>query len=74
MHPNGLIRFNTSAGYATKEDLFTAIGTITFVYPLETPFDIDLTPEVISAVVGENNVWHDANGDTEVKFLEVVRN
>lgn len=29
------------------------------VYELATPFDIDLTPEVISAVVGTNNVFAD---------------
>lgn len=39
------------------------------VYELETPFDIDLTPEVISAVVGENNVFAGC-GQTTVKYLK----
>lgn len=39
------------------------------VYELATPFDIDLTPEVISAVVGTNNVFADC-GETEVKYLK----
>ena len=39
------------------------------VYELATPFDIDLTPEVISALVGENNVFADC-GKTEVKYLK----
>ena len=44
------------------------------IYPLATPFDIDLTPVQIEQLLGKNNVWHDGNGDTEVKYLEVVRN
>lgn len=52
-----------------------ANGTpLTILYPLETPFDIDLTPVQVEQILGKNNVWHDANGDTEVKYLEVVRN
>ena len=43
------------------------------VYPLATPFDIDLTPEVISAIVGTNNVYSDTNGDTEVKYKEGIQ-
>lgn len=38
------------------------------VYELATPFDIDLTPEVISAIVGTNNVFADC-GETEVEYL-----
>ena len=34
------------------------------VYELATPFDIDLTPEVISAIVGENNVFADCGNVT----------
>lgn len=61
---------------ATVADFLTYISSnpIEVVYELSTPFDIDLTPEQIEALLGVNNVWHDANGDTEVKFLEVVRN
>ena len=35
--------------------------------------DIDLTPEVISAVVGTNNVYSDTNGDTTVKFRDSIQ-
>ena len=42
-------------------------------YVLATPFDIDLTPEVISAIVGTNNVYSDTNGDTEVKYKEGIQ-
>ena len=39
-------------------------------YELATPFDIDLTPEVISAVVGTNNVVFADCGETTVKYLK----
>lgn len=38
------------------------------VYELATPFDIDLTPVQIRALVGENNVFADC-GETEVEYL-----
>ena len=43
------------------------------VYPLATPFEIDLTPEVISAIVGTNNVYSDTNGDTEVQYKDSIQ-
>ena len=46
---------------------------IEIVFELATPFDIDLTPEVISAVVGTNNVYSDTNGDTTVKFKDSIQ-
>ena len=69
IHPNGFVRFNTANAYQSTSDCFTAIGEITVVYPLETPFDIDLTPEVIEAIVGTNNVFADC-GQTTVKYLK----
>jgi hypothetical protein len=39
------------------------------IYELATPFDIDLTPEIISAIVGTNNVFADC-GETTVKYLK----
>ena len=46
---------------------------IRILYELDTPFDIDLTPEVISAVVGENNVYSDTNGDTTVQYKDSIQ-
>lgn len=70
MHPNGLIRFNTAKSYDTASDLLADIGTFTFVYPLETPVEITLDEtEQFESLLGVNNVWHDGNGNTEVKYL-----
>lgn len=48
---------------------YLSSNPLTVVYELETPFDIDLTPEVISAVVGTNNVFADCV-ETTVKYLK----
>ena len=42
---------------------------IEIVYPLATPFDIDLTPQQIEALLGVNNVFADC-GKTTVKYLK----
>jgi hypothetical protein len=72
---------STTEGWANVDDFKTWLDTqeqantpVELVYKIATPFDIDITPEQIEALVGVNNVWHDGNGDTEVKYLEVVRN
>ena len=57
----------------TVSDITTALSNCKLVYELATPFDIDLTPEVISAVVGTNNVYSDTNGDTTVQFKDSIQ-
>lgn len=37
-------------------------------YPLATPIEITTTPENLTAVSGENNVFADTNGDTTVEY------
>jgi len=39
------------------------------VYPLTTPTIIQLDSKTITALLNENNIWCDTNGDTKVKFL-----
>ena len=59
--------------YSDATSFKTAMTGHIIAYELATPFDIDLTPEQIEALLGVNNVWHDGNGNTEVKYLELVR-
>jgi len=40
-----------------------------FVYPLETPIEIQLSATQITALLNENNIWCDTNGDTKVKYI-----
>ena len=58
-------------GCSTEAQLRTWLGNnnVEIVYPLATPIEITLTPKQIEAIVGINNVYHDCNGETEVKYL-----
>lgn len=56
------------SNYTDANTFKTAVTGHKICYELATPFDIDLTPEVILAVVGENNVFADC-GDIEIKYL-----
>ena len=41
------------------------------IYELATPQTYQLTPVQINSLLGTNNIWHDGNGDTEVKYRKV---
>ena len=41
---------------------------IQVVYPLATPIEYQLTPQQVTTLIGTNNVWSDANGNTEVSY------
>ena len=43
-------------------------NNLQIVYPLVTPLTIQLTPEQLTAFKGVNNIWHNANGNTTVKY------
>ena len=45
---------------------------LTVVYELATPTEITLTEKEIEALLGTNNVYHDCNGEIEVKYLVEV--
>ena len=66
--------YDSSKSSVTETQFKTSMSGIKAKFRLATPFDIDLTPVQIEQLLGKNNVWHDANGDAEVKYLEVVRN
>ena len=61
------------SNYTDATTFKTAVTGKYIVYELATPFDIDLTPEVISAVVGTNNVYSDTNGDTTVQYKDSIQ-
>lgn len=70
MHPSGFIRFNTEDSFATAADLLSALGPLTFVYPLEIPESYQITPTQVRALADqENNVFADT-GTTELKYLD----
>lgn len=69
---NGKLRV-VDTDYSDVATFKAAVAGQKVAFELATPFDIDLTPEVISAVVGTNNVYSDTNGDTTVKFKDSIQ-
>ena len=51
----------------------SAVAGVKLVYELATPFDIDLTPVQINAIVGSNSVSSDTNGNTTVQFKDSIQ-
>lgn len=62
----GIVDGNT---YADVASFKTAMSGVQLVYELAEPVIINLTEqEALETLYGNNNVWHDANGDTEVTY------
>ena len=57
--------------YSTPTDFKNSLNGMKLVYPLATPFDIDITPEIISAIVGANNVSSNT-GAVTVRFKTTI--
>ena len=56
------------SSYTDKTTFTTAMNGQTLVYPLATPVTYQLTPTEVTALLGENNIWTDANGDVAVVY------
>lgn len=50
------------------DDFKTNASGVMFVYPLKNPQTVQLTAQQIMALIGENCMWHDANGDITVEY------
>ena len=60
--------------YSSASDFKTAMSGVMLCYELATPTEITTTPENLSALSGQNNVYGDTNGDIEVRFTETIGN
>lgn len=49
---------------------YLAENPMDFAYELATPVTYQLTPSQISALIGDNTIWSDANSDCEVTYLK----
>lgn len=45
-----------------------ASNEVWICYPMKTPTEIQLTPQEVSSLLGENNMFSDANGDLTVEY------
>ena len=66
--------YDSAKSSMTGADFKTAMSGVQLVYELATPIEITTTPENLTAIRGENNVFSDTNGDTEVRFAETIGN
>ena len=53
-------------------DAQTQLANCYIVYKLETPIKVLVVSNTITALLNENNIWCDTNGDTSVKFIMSV--
>ena len=54
-------------GTGAEMKAWLANNPLQVVYPLATPFTVQLTAEEVTTLKGTNNIWNDC-GDTEVEY------
>ena len=69
-NPNGRIVISTTDSYSTVAEMYEAIGSISFVCELATPFDIQLTPTQIETLIGNNTIFADT-GDVDLTYNDL---
>lgn len=55
------------SSYTSASDFKTAMNGVKLIYPLATPFTVQLSANDITTLLGQNNVWNDC-GDTTVEY------
>ena len=56
--------FVPSVTSKAEAQAWLADNNVTFLYPIANPVEIQLTPQEISTLAGENNIWSDAQSMT----------
>ena len=56
--------------FNTESEIKTALNGIMLYYELATPQEITLTPEQITALIGDNTIWSDADGSMTAVYLK----
>ena len=64
--------YDSAKSSMTGTQFKSAMSGVQLVYELATPTEITLTAKEIEALIGTNNVYHDCNGEIEVKYLVEV--
>ena len=59
---------DTRSQRATKIKTYLGNHPITVVYKLATPITYQLTPTQLKSLLGTNNIWSNANGNTTVSY------
>lgn len=66
------VRMPDTIASAADWKTYLASNNLQIVYPLATPITYQLTPQEITSLLGENNIWSDT-GDTEVEYRADVK-
>ena len=53
-----------------QSDVATLLNGQKLVYTLATPYEIQLTPQQITTIIGDNTIWSDTNGENTIKYLK----
>ena len=56
--------------FTDKDDFVEAVGDYYIYYPLLEPQEITLTPQQITALIGNNTIWSDADGSMTATYLK----
>lgn len=56
----------------TLEAFLQKYGDDILVYPLATPQVIQLTPEQLNSILGDNNFYHDGNGIIDITYIRRI--
>jgi hypothetical protein len=69
-YPNQNWIYAKADGITTAADFKTwlASNPLQVVYELAAPVTYQLTPTEVDSLLGENNFWHDANGNTTAVY------
>ena len=62
--------FIHDSDYTDKDTFKEAMDGIALCYPLATPQTVQLTAEQITALIGDNTIWSDADGSMTAVYLK----
>ena len=60
--------FVRDTAYSDFATFASAMSGVQLVYELATPLPIQLTPQEVESLAGDNTMWSDANGDLTVEY------
>lgn len=68
INTQGRIQVNTSTGYSSVANLISGVGTFKVLYQLATPITVQLTPQEVTTILGQNNIWADCGNVLELSY------
>ena len=57
-------------GFDDVASFKTAMKNIDLEYEMQSPLSISLSADELTSLLGINNIWHDANGETQIRFTK----